>query len=81
MYMSQLNLNIFPEFARELEEYMGLRGLSQKSAAIRLAVREALTNAQQNKQKKINFDSLIGEGISPGLKKNPKFKSEDDLWS
>jgi hypothetical protein len=41
--MKQINLNVTPEFERDLRQYMKLRKLDRKSDAIRWAIREALS--------------------------------------
>ena len=40
--MSQLNINVTPEFERHLRQYMRQRKLTRKSDAIREALREAV---------------------------------------
>jgi hypothetical protein len=76
--MAQLNLNITPEFKKDLEKYMRQRGISTKSEAIRMALHELVT--MLNVSKKSDFDSWLGAGLKAELKSTRKFKSEDDLW-
>ena len=56
--MPQLNLNVTPEFERDLEALMKARGLKNKSDAIRLAVREA--RLAPNPPLKLDLSALIG---------------------
>ena len=79
MYMSQMNINIRPEFARSLEEFMRLRGLTNKSEAIRVAVEEALSAARKDVQP-TDFMALLGAGRVGKENPNPRFSSDDDLW-
>lgn len=76
--MAQLNLNITPEFKKNLEKYMRKRGITTKSEAIRMALHELVT--MMSVSKKSDFDSWLGAGLKAELKSSRKFKSEDDLW-
>lgn len=75
--MGQLNINLTPEFERDLKSYMKKKGLSQKSEAIRQAVKEALA---LKGEKKIDFSSWIGLALKYPQNPNPRFKTDDDLW-
>ena len=79
MYMSQMNLNILPEFAQALDEYMRLRKHRNKSEAIRAAVEEALQIARRE-ERRADFSELIGAGKIGKENPKPKFKSDNDLW-
>jgi len=74
--MKQLNLNVTPEFARDLRAFMKERKIKRKSDAIRLAVRELAERSRKN----FDFRSWIGLALSDHPNPNPRFKSEDDLW-
>jgi hypothetical protein len=77
--MRQLNLNVTPEFERDLRQYMKKRGIERKSDAIRQAVREALERTAGFQD--YDFRSWLGLGLKAPLRRKPRFKSEDDLWS
>lgn len=76
--MKQLNIDIRPEFERELRQYMKQKGLKRKAEAVRQAVHEAV---RENGKKEFDFRSLLGAGLTAPLNPNPRFKSDDDLRS
>jgi hypothetical protein len=76
--MGQISIKVTPEFERELRQYMKRHGLKRKSDAVRQAVHEAV--ARKGK-KEFDFNLLLGAGLKAPLNPNPRFKSEDDLWS
>ena len=77
--MRQLNLNVTLEFERDLRRFMKLRGIAQKSAAIRQALREAV--ARNSAKAEYDYRLWLGLGMKDPLNPQPRFKSEDDLWS
>ena len=77
--MRQLNLNVTPEFERDLRRLMKKRGMQNQSAAIRLAVREAAGRVAGRAE--FDFRPWLGLALKAPLNPNPRFKSEDDLWS
>ena len=79
MYMSQINLHVKPEFERDLARFMSLRGLSNKSKAIRLAVREGLERARAQPRPRA-FTALAGAALAAPTNPDPRFESDDDLW-
>lgn len=78
--MQQLNVNVTPEFAKDLETYMKRKGIRRKSDAVRQALREALARAAPGG---IHYDYRVwlGMGLKAPLRRKPRFRSEDDLWS
>jgi hypothetical protein len=79
MYMKQLNLNVTPEFDRDLRLYMKRRNMTSKSDAIRTAIREAAqsgSNAQQ-----YDYRAWLGMALKAPLNQRRRFRGEDDLWS
>lgn len=76
--MRQININVTPEFDKALSLLMASRGLSSKSAAIRVAVAEA---TERSLAENTDFRSWIGAGLKAASSKRRRFKSEDDLWS
>ena len=76
--MKQLNLNVTPEFERDLKLFMKRKGIRSKSDAIRSAIREA---AARTAIAKTDFRSWIGIAAKDPPNPNQKFKTEDDLWS
>lgn len=77
--MRQINMNVTPEFQRDLEEFMTRRKLKNKSEAIRLALREAV--AADSGAAETDFRSWIGMGLRVPPRRKPRFQSEDELWS
>lgn len=77
--MSQININSNPIFDKSLSDYMRLTGISQKSKAIREALREALA-LHSSKKNQVDFSQWLGAGLKAGLNHKPRFKSDDDLW-
>jgi hypothetical protein len=77
--MKQLNLNVTPEFERDLKLFMKRKGIKRKSDAIRTALRELAERSGAKSD--CDFHSLLGIGLQAPLHPNPRFKTEDDLWS
>jgi len=77
--MSQLNLNVTPEFERDLRRYMKQRSIKRKSDAIRQALREAVERAGSGSD--YDFRAWLGLGLKAPLRRKPRFQSEDELWS
>lgn len=77
--MRQINLNVTPEFDRDLRLVMKQKGIATKSEAIRQSVHEAA--ARVGATVKCDFRSLLGLGLKSPLNPKPRFKSEDELWS
>jgi Arc/MetJ-type ribon-helix-helix transcriptional regulator len=75
--VAQINLNLTPEFDRNLRRYMRARGFKTKSEAIRAAVREALGIAERVASP-AELDEWVG--LAQGGRKRPRFGSEDELW-
>ena len=78
--MAQLNINLTSDFERNLKRFMRLRKIKSKSDAIRIAVKEVL-EISQNKKRVNDFSKWIGLGKKAPLNPQPRFTSEDDLWS
>ncbi len=77
--MSQLNLNLTPQFEKDLLKYMKEKGVSTKSEAIRVAIKEAL-EFHCNATKKSDLRELLGIGLRAPINIHPQFSSEDELW-
>jgi hypothetical protein len=77
--MKQLNLNVTPEFDRDLRRFMKQKGIARKSDAIRQALHEAVTRATASGS--CDYRSWLGLGLKAPLNPKPRFRSEDDLWS
>lgn len=73
--MSRFRLNLTPEFERDLAEFMQQRNIASKAEAIRTAVRECL---QAREIKPADFKKALGS-VKQTVK-NPRFKTDDDLW-
>lgn len=79
-YMHQFNINIGPEFERDLKTYMKLKGFKHKAEAIRRALHEAVVSLTAGAAKE-DFRSWLGYGLKVLPRDNPRFKHEDELWS
>jgi hypothetical protein len=77
--MAQLNLNVTPEFERDLRRLMKMSGIRQKSEAVRFAVRQAAARAGASGD--YDFRAWLGLGLKAPPNPKPRFASEDDLWS
>jgi hypothetical protein len=77
--MKQLNLNVTPEFDRDLRRFMKQKGIARKSDAIRQALHEAVTRVTESGS--CDYRSWLGLGLKAPLNPRPRFRSEDDLWS
>jgi len=77
--MAQINLNVTPEFAQDLRRYMRARGFTEKSAAIRAAVREALERTG-GARRPVAFSAWVGLARQTPLNPRPWFRDEDALW-
>ena len=78
--MTQLNINLTPDFEKDLKNYMKEKGCSQKSEAVRLALHEAV---ERLKGQKIKTNYKVWRGIALMVSQNPKprFKNDDNLWN
>ncbi len=81
MYMSQLNLHLKPDFERNLQSFMRMREIKTKSEAIRVAVREGLERAIEERGGGTDFHRWIGAALGEGENPEPRFQSDDDLWT
>ena len=77
--MRQLNLNVTPEFERDLRRFMREKGIAKKSDAIRLALHDAVEKA--GSASRSDFRSWLGLGLKAPLNPKPRFRGEDELWS
>lgn len=78
--VSQLNIQMNPEFERNLAQLMRLRGLKTKSETIRVAVQESLERLL-DQQRKTDFHEWLGLAVSAPQNPSPRFGSDDDLWA
>ncbi len=77
--MGQINIILSPEFERDLQELMKIRGIRTKSDAIRIAVREIVHRGPAPDT--TQFGELLGAGLRSPMNPKPRFSAEDDLWS
>jgi hypothetical protein len=77
--MRQLNVNVTPEFEQDLRQLMRQRNLARKTDAIRLALHEAVTREAAGRER--DYRSWLGLGLRAPLRRKPRFRSEDQLWS
>jgi hypothetical protein len=77
--VSQFNIHVTPGFERALSRFMRLRGLTNKSEAVRVAVEEAAAR-EVAARKTVSFADLRGAALRAPPNPSPRFASEDDLW-
>jgi hypothetical protein len=78
--VSQLNLNMTPELEEALKRFMRLRGIRTKSEALRVAVREGVERSI-GAAPRASFASWLGAAARAPENPNPRFATDDDLWS
>lgn len=76
----QLNLNLTPEFAADLERYMRRERITSKSEALRRAIRDAIARGRKG-TKATDFRGWLGLALKSPPNPKARFKNEDDLWS
>jgi hypothetical protein len=76
--MKQLNLNVTPEFERDLLQYMKIKEIATKSEAIRHVLHDAVAHRLDSDY---DFRPWLGMGLKAPLRKKRRFRSEDELWS
>jgi hypothetical protein len=77
--MKQFNLNVDKEFERDLKLLMKHKRVKRKSDALRQLVHDEAEKIR--KAAKFDFSSFLGIALKYPENPNPKFKTEDDLWS
>jgi Arc/MetJ-type ribon-helix-helix transcriptional regulator len=77
--MSQINLNVTPDFEARLARLMRRRGFATKSDAIRAAVAEALER-EEGDAARTDFATWLGLGNQALRKRKLRFPTDDDLW-
>lgn len=77
--MSQISVELTPELAQALSEYMKLRHIDTESEAIRAAVVEVI--GRERRSGRTDFSNWIGLGLQAPQNPFPRFRSDDDLWS
>jgi len=65
--MRQLNLNVTPEFERDLRTYMKSRSISRQSEAIRQALRDAVARSGNGSEH--DFRSWLGLELRAPLRR------------
>jgi hypothetical protein len=83
--MKRLNLNLTPEFERDLRRYLRLRRISRTSDAIHAALREAVargfdTPVAGPDTGGYDYRAWLGMGLKAPRNKHRRFCSDDDLW-
>ena len=77
--MRQLNIHMNAAFAQDLKRFMKARHIKTKAEAVRMAIKEGLEHSV-NLIKPTDFNAWLGLGLQVPVNKNPKFKSDNDLW-
>jgi Arc/MetJ-type ribon-helix-helix transcriptional regulator len=78
--MPQFNLHLTPDFEKAIDELMRLRRIRTKSDAVRVAVLEAVERERRSRNAP-DFSAWLGLGRRAPENPNPRFRSDDDLWS
>lgn len=78
--MKQMNVNLSELDLRRLTTIQNFTNSSDKSKAFRLAleIAEKVLTRSKNLKDLARFEGVLSRGKT---NKNPRFKSEDDLWS
>jgi len=76
--MRRLTLIVTPDFERALRRFMKQRSFTRKSDAIRQALREAVTRSAPGED--YDYRNWLSLGLRAPLRRNPRFRSEGDLW-
>jgi hypothetical protein len=76
--MGQINIILTPQFERDLQTLMNVRGIRTKSDAIRIAVQEIAKRGSVADT--AQFGELPGAGLRAPMNAKQKFRSEDELW-
>ncbi|MEA2561081.1 MAG: hypothetical protein QOH06_2585 [Acidobacteriota bacterium] len=78
--MPQLIIHLTPELEKALTDYMRLRRVKTKSDAVRLALLEAVDRERRG-QPAPRFSQWLGLCRQAPESPNPRFHSDEDLWS
>jgi hypothetical protein len=78
--MPQFNLHLTPDFEAAIDELMRLRRIRTKSDAVRLAVIETVER-EKRARRVPDFSTWVGLGRRVPENPNPRFRTDDDLWS
>lgn len=60
---------------------MKQKGIRQKDEVVRVAIREPSQLTVQESSPAVDFHSLIGLGLGKGMNPDPRFQSDNNLWS
>ena len=77
--MSQISVDLDPELEQALAEYMKLRHIDTEAKALRAALVEVVE--KERPACRSNFSRWLGMGLRAPQNPNPRFRSDDDLWS
>lgn len=80
MYMSQLNINMTPEFEALLLQYMELNNIRHKSEAIRHALQVVVAKQEAERARGYDFSQWSKVGKRSRKNPSPRFRTHDDLW-
>jgi hypothetical protein len=77
--MTQLNVNMTPEFEAALSRFMRMRGIRKKSDAIRIAIAEGVERGP-GRGAACRFSDWLGAATREPLNPSPRFRSDDEIW-
>lgn len=77
--MSQISVELNPELEQALAEYMKLRHIETEAEALRAALAEVVERERPRHSQ--DFSRWLGIGLQAPQNPQPRFRSDDDLWS
>ena len=77
--MTRLRVQMDPDFERDLTDLMHLRGIANRSEAIRIAVRECIRHSRQQAGES-DFKRWWGAALAAPVSSRLRFGSDADLW-
>lgn len=77
--MTQLNVNMTPEFEAALSRFMRMRGIRKKSDAIRIAIAEGVERGA-GRAGECRFSDWLGAANREPLNPSPRFPTDDEIW-
>jgi hypothetical protein len=77
--MSQISVELNPELEHALAEYMKVRHIETEAEAIRAALMELV--GRKRPSSRPDFSRWLGLGLQAPENPEPRFHSDNDLWS
>lgn len=77
--LSQVSVELDPELEQALAEYMKLRHIDTEAEALRAALVEVVE--KERPRNGPDFSRWLGMGLRAPQNPEPRFRSDNDLWS